>query len=108
MTEHRKANVPPARLPGPVKELRVLQRLLRRDMAREGLSLRGAAKQGPIALGTLCHYLDERRVTESALQPKRLPRRATLLELQSLSWAGSRTKRFIASRLRAGTAARRS
>lgn len=93
--------VPPAKLPSEVKEARILQRLLRRDMERQGLSIRAAAKEGPIALGTLCRHLDERRVTERAKQPKRHLRRATLLELRNLSWAGPRTKRLIEARLNA-------
>ena len=91
--------VPPAKLPSHVKEVRLFQRLLRRDMERKGLGIRAAAKQGPIALGTLCRHLDERRVTERDKQPKRHMRRATLLELRSLAWAGPRTKRLAEARL---------
>ena len=100
MPEHTE-NTPPARFPHQVKEARLLRRLLRRDMAQHGLGVRAAAKLGPIALGTLCRHLDERRITDRALQPKRHMRRATLLELRNLSWAGPRTRRVIEARLTA-------
>ena len=108
MPEQRpeKASLPPAPLPRCVKELRLLQRLLRCDMKRQGLSLRAAAKWGPIALGTLCHLLDERRVTDATKHPKRPIHRATLLELKSLSWAGRRMIRVIDRRVHCATAAR--
>lgn len=96
----------PARLPRLVRELRLVQKLLRCDMERQGLSLRAAAKQGPIALGTLCHLLDERRVTDATKHPKRPTHRATLFELRSLSWAGRRTIRLINRRVHCATAAR--
>lgn len=100
-----KGSLSPAALPRHVKELRLLQRLLRCDMKRQGLSLRAAAKQGPIALGTLCHLLDERRVTDAKKHPKRPAHRATFLELRSLSWAGRRTIRVIDRRVHCATAA---
>jgi hypothetical protein len=83
------------RLPYPVRELALIQHLLRRDMARQHLSLRKAAKTGPISVGSLSALLDPDRITDGNKQPKRPMRLPTLLHIRNLSWASPRTHRVI-------------
>lgn len=78
-----------------VRQLRLLQLLLRRDMERNGLSLRRAAREGNMALGTLANLLDRQRVTVLAKQPKRPIRRPTLLHVRSFKWIGERTGKVL-------------
>ena len=47
-----------------VRVLRVVQRLLSRDMRQQKLSLRKAARDGHIAIGSLSSVLDTRRVAD--------------------------------------------
>lgn len=74
-----------------VRILHLVQRLLLRDMRRQNLSLRGAARDGGVSVGTLFFVLDEDRVRDPTKQPKRRPRRSTLLLLRAMPWIGSRT-----------------
>lgn len=69
-----------------VRVLRVVQRLLSRDMRRQNLSLRRAARDGRISIGTLSSVLDSRRVADPAKQPKRGVHRGTLLHLRAMPW----------------------
>lgn len=66
----------------------IIQRLLSRDMRRQKLSLRQAARQGRIALGTLSFILDRSRVHDPDKRPKRGLRRGTLLVLREMPWVG--------------------
>ena len=88
---------PPNRVlhPYPVRELAVLQRLIRGDMERQRLSLRMAAKTGPISIGSLSALLDPERIADPNKQPKRPARRSTLLHVKSLRWTSPRTRSVI-------------
>lgn len=83
------------RLPYPVRQLAVLQTLLRRDIAQRRLSLRMAAKTGPISIGSLSALLDRERIADPDKQPKRPARRSTLLHVRSLTWTSPRTRAVI-------------
>lgn len=75
-----------------VRSLRVVQKLLKRDMEFLGLGLREGAREGMIAVGTLAFVLDEERVFVPHKQPKRGFRTGTLLQLRSICWTRNRTK----------------
>lgn len=71
-----------------VRVLRLVQRLLLRDMRRQNLSLRRAARRGGVPLGTLYLVLDPARVSDPNKQPKRCLRKSTLLLLKAMPWLG--------------------
>lgn len=66
----------------------IIGRLLVRDMRRRGLSLRQAAKTGPVAIGTLSLAIDVARLHDPDRRPKRGIRRGTAMVLRNLSWIG--------------------
>lgn len=72
--------------PDCVRAQRAVQRLLARDMRRQRLSLRRAAREGHIAIGTLSTLLDASRLTDPARQPKRGVHRGTLYQLRAIRW----------------------
>ena len=74
-----------------VRSLRVVQKLLKRDMSHQGLGLRGGARGGTISPGTLAFVLDADRVIKPDEQPKRGFRRGTLLQLREIPWISTRT-----------------
>lgn len=84
-----------------VRELRVLQGLFRRDMKRQGLSLREAAHRAGMSISSFHYVLDPKRVTNSAKRPKRHMRHATLLQLRQIVWLRRRTKRVLDARIAA-------
>lgn len=69
-----------------VRILRLVQRLLLRDMRRQKLSLRRAARDGGVSVGTLFFVLDGDRVNDPGKHPKRRLRRSTLLLLRNMPW----------------------
>lgn len=85
----------PARLQEYVRVLCVIQRLILRNMNRLGLSLRGAARDGRIPVGTLSFLLDTSRVTDPDKQPKRRCHRGTLLHLRAMPWIRPLTARTL-------------
>ena len=78
-----------------VRALHVVQRLLARDMRMKNLSLRKAARDGHISVGTLSSVLDGRRVADPAKHPKRGAHRGTLLHLRAIPWIGRLTSRTL-------------
>lgn len=83
------------RLHDHVRVLCIVQRLILRDMDRLGLSLRGAARDGRIPVGTLSFLLDRSRVTDPDKQPKRRCHRGTLLHLRAMPWIRPLTERTL-------------
>ena len=78
-----------------VRSLRVVQKLLKRDMQYHRLGLREGAREGMISVGTLSFVLDEERVSILEKQPKRGFRIGTLLQLRSIAWTRRRTRRVL-------------
>lgn len=87
------------RLDAWVRELRVLQGLFRRDMERQGLSLREAAHRAGMSISSFHYVLDPKRVTNPAKRPKRHMRHATLLQLRQITWLRRRTRRVLDARI---------
>jgi hypothetical protein len=59
------------------------------------LSLRKAAREGRIAIGTLSSILDSQRVIDPARHPKRGVHRGTLFQVRALPWIGRLTARTL-------------
>lgn len=78
-----------------VRVLRLIQKLFRHDMERQGLSLREAARRAGISISSFHYALDPERITQSAKRPKRHMRHATLLQLRQIPWLRSRTRRVL-------------
>jgi hypothetical protein len=70
---------------------RVVRKLLRRDMKRARLSLRRAAREGHISIGTLSSFVNDKRAMDPAKQPKRGVHRGTILHLRGMRWIGGLT-----------------
>ncbi|UYN93752.1 MAG: hypothetical protein KIT25_17065 [Enhydrobacter sp.] len=83
---------------------RAVRRLLARDMRRRGLSLRGAARIGGMAIGTLASVLDGPRLSDPDRRPKRGANLGTIMHLRCLPWIGALSAatldRLIAARAR--------
>lgn len=81
----------------------VVRRLLSRDMRRQRLGLRAAARAGGVAIGTLASMLDGRRLRDPDRRPKRGVHRGTLMQLRHMAWIGGLSAatldRLIAARV---------
>lgn len=81
----------PERLRECLRILRTIRKLLRRDMTRTGLSLRRAALEGHISIGTLSSFVNDGRARDPAKGPKRGVHRGTILHLRGMRWIGGLT-----------------
>jgi len=94
---------PPEHVRECLRILRVIRKLLRRDMERNGLSLRRAAREGRISVGTLSSFVNGSRLLDPAKLPKRPVHRGTLLHLRAMAWISQLTAKTL-DRLLSATA----
>lgn len=64
-------------------------------MKRRGLSLRRAAVEGRISIGTLSSFVDRHRIEDPKRQPKRGVHRGSILHLRGMRWIGSLTAKTL-------------